>query len=106
MNTTTTSTTTLCPEHGIVNPIHTATAGRTGPFTEIEAREYAASLGSSIMILGIIQEDDGWYVSYAQKITTTLWYSPDTEVKKTLGFRVALAIVAVKNLIKRWRARE
>lgn len=58
----------------------TKTAGRPGPFTEAEAQEFADSLDSEfIKVLGIIQEDDGWYVGYAYKVTTTLCYSLDAE---------------------------
>lgn len=51
----------------------TVTAGWPGPFTEAEAQEFADSLDSSFMtVLAIVQGDDGWYVHYAYKITTTL----------------------------------
>lgn len=51
----------------------TVTAGWPGPFTETEAQEFADSLDSEfVTVLATVQEDDGWYVHYAYKITTTL----------------------------------
>ena len=59
---------------------HTRTAGWPGPFTKAEAQEFADSLdGEFIKVLGIIQEDDGWHVGYAYKVTTTLCHSLDAE---------------------------
>ena len=59
---------------------HTRTAGRPGPFTEAEAQEFADSLdGEFIEVLDIIQGDDGWYVAYTYKVTTTLRHSLDAE---------------------------
>ena len=58
----------------------TRTAGWPGPFTEAKAQEFADSLdGEFIKVLDIIQGDDGWYVAYTYKVTTTLQHSLDVE---------------------------
>jgi len=53
--------------------MRTETASWPGPFTEAEAREYAASLDDRFTkVLAIIQEDDGWYVIFIRGSTSSL----------------------------------